>query len=104
MACANLGGRGSVGAEHGRREMSPLQNPWRWKRENQLVWAGVTVIGGVSGLLLGFIHSPFFFLSQTGRAFMTWLSLPDPYWPWALFGLLITGVIFYAAQLFRRLN
>jgi hypothetical protein len=84
--------------------MNPLQNPWHWKREHQLVWAGISGLGAVSGLLLGFIHSPFFSLSQTGPAFVMWLSIPDSYWRWAVYGFLVAGVTFYVAQLFRRSN
>jgi membrane protease YdiL (CAAX protease family) len=87
-----------------RREMNPLQNPLRWKREHQIAWAIVCAFGAVAGLLLGFIHSPFFLTSQPSQGFAVWLSSPQSYWPWPLFGVLISELIFYAAQLLRKEN
>jgi hypothetical protein len=90
--------------------MNPLQNPMHWTREHQFAWAIMSVIGAGAGLLLGFMHSPFFSmlqtgpLSQTGQAFIVWLSIPNSYWLWSLFGFLITGLAFYAVQLFRTSN
>jgi fructose-specific phosphotransferase system IIC component len=79
-------------------------NPLHWKREHQLAWAIVSAVGAGLGLILGFIHSPFFSMSQTWQALTMWLSSLDSYWPWPLFGFLITGVTFYAVQLFRSSN
>lgn len=79
-------------------------NPLTWKREHQLAWAVISATGAVAGVLLGFIHSPYFSMSQPWQVFVAWLSFPDLYWPWALMGFLITGLTFYAVQLFRNSN
>ena len=84
--------------------MNPLQNPMRWKREHLVAWAVVSIVGAGAGLLLGFIHSPYFSMSQTRHTFGMWLSLPDSYWRWPLICFLVTGFVFYAAQLFRSRN
>jgi len=54
--------------------------------------------------MLGFIHSPFFSIMQPWQVFVEWLSRPQSYWLWPSFGFLIAGLVFYAAQLFRRAN
>jgi hypothetical protein len=84
--------------------MNPLQNPLRWTRPHRLAWAITSAVGAVAGLLFGFIHSPAFSGPQTWGAFVAWLSFPELYWRWPLFGFLGTGFAFYAAQLVRRTN
>ena len=84
--------------------MKPFQDPLHWTRRHQFVWLGISVLGAVLGLMLEFIHSPFFSLTPTRGTFIAWLSVPEPYWPRAVLGFLITGLIFYAAQLFRSSN
>lgn len=79
-------------------------NPVHWTGEHQLAWAVVCAGGAVLGVLLGFIHSPFFSLTQPWHVFVEWLSLPQSYWRWPLFSFLISGLIFYAAQLLRKSN
>jgi hypothetical protein len=82
--------------------MNPLQNPLLWTRQHQLAWAVISVAGAVAGLLLGFIHSSS--EPQTWDLFVAWLSFPELYWRWPLFGFLGTGLTFYVAQLLRRSN
>jgi len=84
--------------------MKPFQDPLHWTHRHQLVWLGISVLGAVLGVMLEFIHSSFFSLTPTRETFIAWLSVPQPYWPWAIFGFLITATIFYAAQLFRSSN
>jgi hypothetical protein len=78
-------------------------NPLHWTREHRIAWAIVGAVGAFLGLLLGFIHSPFFSLTQRSH-FAEWVSLPQAYWCWPLLGFLISGLTFYAAQLFRKSN
>jgi hypothetical protein len=54
--------------------------------------------------MLRFIHSPFFSMMQPWPVFAEWLSRPQSYWLWSLLGFLVSGLIFYAAQLFRKSN
>jgi hypothetical protein len=84
--------------------MNPFQNPIHWTRQHQLAWIIVSTFGAILGLLLGFSHSPGFSAPQVWGAFVDWLSFPKTYWRWPIFGFLGTGIIFYAAQLFRRSN
>jgi len=46
--------------------MNPLQDSLHWTRRHQLVWPGISVLGAVLGMMLEFIHSPFFSLTPTG--------------------------------------
>lgn len=84
--------------------MNPLQNPLHWTREHRLSWAVMCAFGAVLGVLLAFIHSPLFATPQPWRLFVAWLSLPQSYWPWPVLGFLGSGLIFYAARLFRKSN
>ena len=59
---------------------------------------------GVCVNRIGTIHSPFFSIMQPWQVFVEWLSRPQSYWLWSLLGFLITGLTFYAAQLFRKTN
>jgi hypothetical protein len=79
-------------------------NPLHWTRPHQLAWAIVSVSGAVLGVLLRFIHSPFFSMARPWPVFAEWLSRPQSYWLWCLLGFLISGLICYAAQLFRKSN
>jgi hypothetical protein len=76
-------------------------NPSRWNREHQVAWIVSSAIGAVVGLMLGFTHSSLFSVSQTLHAFVVWLSSPELYWRWLVFGFLITGVTFYTIQLLK---
>jgi hypothetical protein len=84
--------------------VNPLQNPLHWQREHLIAWAVVCAFGAVAGLLLGFIDSPFFLTSQPSQGFAVWLSSPQSHWQWPLCGILISGLVFYAAQLLRKTN
>lgn len=79
-------------------------NPLHWKREHQQAWLVISLSGTIAGLLFGFIHSPYFTILQTWQAFVAWLAFPESYWPWLVFGFLVTGAIFYAVQLLRHEN
>jgi len=57
--------------------MNPFQDPLHWTRRHQFVWFGISVLGAVLGLMLEFIHSPFFSLTPTSGTFIAWLSVPD---------------------------
>jgi len=85
-------------------EVNPFQNPLHWTRQHQLVWGGLSAFGAILGLLLGYIHSPYFSLVQNKQAFTAWLSISESYWSWPLFGFLVSSVTFYLAQLFRTSN
>ena len=76
-------------------------NPLHWTGEQQFAWIASSAIGAVIGLLIGFTHTPLFSRSQTLKAFVTWLSLPELYWQWPTFGFVLTGTIFYAVQYLR---
>ena len=79
-------------------------NPLHWTRPHQFAWAVVCLSGAVLGVLLSFIHSPFFPMARPWPALAQWLSHPQFYWLWSLLGFLVSGLIFYAAQLFRTSN
>jgi hypothetical protein len=79
-------------------------NPLQWTGEHKIAWAVVCAVGAALGVLLGFIHSPIFSLTQPWHVFVQWLSLPSSYWRWPVFGFLMSGLVFYAAQLFRKSN
>jgi len=77
-------------------------NPLHWKREHQRAWAVMCAFGAVLGVLLAFIHSPFFSVTQPWQlsVFVEWLLLPQSYWPWPLLGFLMSRLIFYAVITF----
>jgi len=75
-----------------------------WTRPHQFAWAVVCLHGAVLGVLLRFIHSPFFSMAPPWPLLARWLSHPQFYWLWCLLGFIVSGVISYAAQLFRTSN
>jgi hypothetical protein len=79
-------------------------NPLHWTRQHQLAWLVISAIGAVLGLMFGFTYSPLLSMPLTWGAFAMWLSLPESYWQWPVYGFLITGLVFYAVQLFRSSN
>jgi Na+/proline symporter len=79
-------------------------NPLLWKREHRHALVIISLSGAIAGVLLGFIHSPYFEILETWQAFAAWLSNPASYWPWPLFGFIIAAVTFYAVQLLRSEN
>ncbi|HEY3919546.1 MAG TPA: hypothetical protein VGL83_17290 [Stellaceae bacterium] len=79
-------------------------NPLHWTREHKIVWFGISAIGAVAGILLAYIESPLFSLTQNNGSLTRWLLSPGLYWRWAVYGFLITAAAFYAAQLFRSSN
>ena len=79
-------------------------NPLLWRRDHQLALVIISLTGAVAGVLFGFIHSPYFEILGRWQVFAAWLSHPASYWPWPLFGLIITGLTFYGLQLLRSSN
>ena len=79
-------------------------NPLHWTRQHRLAWAVISVLGAVLGVMLGYIHSPFFSIMQPRQVLVEWLLRPQSYWLWPSFGFLIAGLTFYAAQLLRKAN
>ncbi len=76
-------------------------NPLDWKREHLCAWGVISAVGAIAGLFLGFIQSPSFAILQAWHTFGTWLLRPGLYWPWPLFGFLITGAAFYVVRLVK---
>jgi hypothetical protein len=83
-------------------------NPLRWKREHQLAWVVICMIGAIIGLLFAWFQDPFYQLCHTSlsgqwanctRVFFEWLPNVGLYWPLPMFGALITGLTFYAVRL-----
>ena len=71
----------------------------------EIGWSGSAyLVGAIAGALFGFIHSPYFEILGRWQVFAAWLSHPASYWPWPLFGLIITGLTFYGLQLLRSSN
>jgi len=79
-------------------------NPLHWQREHQVAWIVTSLVGAFLGLLLGFIDLPSFSLWEPWHVFAAWLSFPKSYWLWPSLGFLITGLVFYVAQLLRTSN
>jgi hypothetical protein len=78
-------------------------NPLTWKHAHLLAWVVVCLAGGVFATLLGYIRSPFG-QAVGGQApqevmFLAWLHYPMAYWPWFVFGAIVAGLAFYAADL-----
>ena len=78
-------------------------NPLAWKRQHQLAWLVIVLMGAFIGLLLGWLWSPFSHVqgTQVGVAFAVWLEYPGAYWPWLFLGMSIAALAFYAVQLCR---
>jgi len=74
-------------------------NPLGWKREHQLAGLLVCVIGGIVGLLFGWLQTPFSRDQQATAFFLEWISNLHWYWPWPLLGALLAGLTFYVAKL-----
>jgi hypothetical protein len=83
-------------------------NPLRWKREHQVAWFVICLIGAIVGLLFAWFQSPFYYISRASlsgewanstRVFLNWLPYVELYWPWPMFGAIIPGLAFYAFQL-----
>ena len=68
---------------------------------NRTLRAGVIicVLGAVIGMLYGFARSPL--ADGGGPGFLAWLQLPEYYWPWPVFGAVISGLTYYATRLLR---
>jgi hypothetical protein len=76
-------------------------NPLNWKKRHLVIWAATTAVGGLAGLIFGWLASPFS-RSQgpnTAAMFFTWLHYPTAYLPWAAVGAVIAGLAYYSADL-----
>ena len=62
-------------------------------------WVVVSLSGGLFATLLGYIRSPFGQAPAQDAMFLAWLHYPMAYWPWFVFGAVVAGLAFYAADL-----
>jgi hypothetical protein len=82
-------------------------NPLQWKREHQLAWILVGVLGGMVGLLFAWVESPAHRVAASlpglnqANAFLIWLPRIGSYWHWPAFGIAIAALAFYVVMLFR---
>jgi hypothetical protein len=74
-------------------------NPLTWKHAHLIAWILVTLLGGFVATMLGYVRSPFGQAPEQGMMFLAWLHYPMAYWPWFVFGALVAGLGFYAADL-----
>ncbi len=79
-------------------ELSQL-NPLNWKHAHLIAWAAVCLLGGVLATILGYYRSPFGQAPDQGVMFLAWLHYPIAYWPWFVFGAIVAGLAYYAADL-----
>jgi hypothetical protein len=81
-------------------------NPFRWKRENQLAWVLVTLLGAIIVVLLGWLWSPLSHPDRltVGQAFIIWIGYPTFYWPWFAFGEIVAALAFYVSRLLANSN
>jgi hypothetical protein len=71
-------------------------NPLNWRREHQVAWASVSLIGGMLGVLMAWSSSPLY--NETDD-FSTLLLGVSSYWPWPVLGTFISALAFYTVQL-----
>jgi len=83
-------------------------NPLNWRREHQVALLIIAFIGALIGLLTSF-WADYVFLDINmyfgpSIFFFEWLKAPLAFnwWPWPLFGAVITGGAFYALRLLRN--
>jgi len=74
-------------------------NPLTWKHAHIVAWLAVCLSGGLFATLLGYIRSPFGQAGDQETMFFAWLHYPMAYWPWFVFGAVVAGLAFYAADL-----
>jgi hypothetical protein len=74
-------------------------NPLTWKHAHLVAWVIVCLSGGLFAALLGYIRSPFGQAPAQEVMFLAWLHYPMAYWPWFVFGAVVAGLAFYAADL-----
>jgi hypothetical protein len=81
-------------------------NPIHWKREHLAAWAVTIVAGGATGMIFGWLVSPFSHLwgADTGTLFLAWLHYPASYCPWVAGGAICGGVAYYSADLLTGAN
>ena len=74
-------------------------NPLHWKHAHLVAWAIVCLSGGLLAAMLGYVRSPFGQAENQSMMFFAWLHYPMAYGPWFLFGALVAGLAYYAADL-----
>jgi len=81
--------------------MNPLNqlNPLNWKHAHLVAWVCVSLSGGIMATILGYIRSPFGQAQPQDVMFFAWLHYPMAYWPWFVFGAVVAGLAYYAADL-----
>ena len=79
--------------------MDPQLNPLNWKHAHLAAWVIVCLSGGLLAAMLGYLRSPFGQAPGQDFMFLAWLHYPMAYWPWFLFGAIVAGLAFYAADL-----
>ena len=81
--------------------MNPFNqlNPLTWKHAHLVAWAVVSLSGGLLATMLGYIRSPFGQAQAQDVMFFAWLHYPMAYWPWFVFGAVVAGLAYYAADL-----
>ena len=76
-------------------------NPLNWKKEHLIIWAALIALGGVAGVIFGWLVSPFSRAQgdNTGAMLLVYLHYPAAYWPWAAAGAVLAGLAYYSADL-----
>jgi MFS family permease len=97
--CA-LGADGSI-------MLGGAMNPLQWRREYQLAWIVLCIVGGMAGLFFAWMESGTRMMTNytlnvdVTWVFLLWLLHPSGYWLWSAFGIVFIGLTFYAAMLVR---
>ena len=82
-------------------------NPLQWRREYQLAWIVLCIVGGMAGLFFAWMESGTRMMTNytlnvdVTWVFLLWLLHPSGYWLWSVFGIVFIGLTFYAAMLVR---
>jgi hypothetical protein len=67
--------------------------------------AVICLLGAVIGLCFGYVliaaHARDA-ASFAGTVFLTWISYPDNWWPWPMFGAVIAGLSYAACRTIRK--
>lgn len=82
-------------------------NPLYWRREHQVAWGVVIILGMLLGIFWEWALEPISHTPQylpPGVVFVAWVQNPNGYWPWGAFGGAIAALAFYAIKLLRTSN